>query len=265
MDPKVALYKSLKAFLETVRAIAAEDRDPHDSTRGEISPDGIKYYNKLAKKFNQLCEEPKMMVFREDTAPNLVTHPKALEVLMQLKIAVETMEEDLHRNIEEISNSKCDVVETRGKKMPKLFIGSSMEGLNIAKIIQLKLKDKVNSVIWHQGIFGLSHGILETLMERCKEFDYAIFILTPDDVVIRRDTKKLTARDNVIFELGLFIRAIGRDKVFIVCHRKVELPTDLAGITVAYFSDERGDIEAILGPVCTKLEIAMGFYNNALH
>lgn len=58
MNPKIALYESLTALLETVKAIASEPRDPHNSTRGEISPDGIKYYNKLSKKFNRFYKEP---------------------------------------------------------------------------------------------------------------------------------------------------------------------------------------------------------------
>lgn len=197
------------------------------------------------------------MVFREDTSCVHASHPKALEVLMQLKIAVKTMEEDLHRNMGKMPSSNGNVTKTINKERPRVFIGCSKEGLNIAKLVQLHLKDNVNSIIWHQGVFGLSHGTLETLTENCRKFYYAIFILTPDDIVIKGNNKKLAARDNVMFELGLFTGAIGRDKTFIVCNRNVELPTDLAGVVVAYFSDDADDLVASLGPTCTKLELQM--------
>jgi len=68
----------------------------------------------------------------------------------------------------------------------------------------------------------------------------------------------MAARDNVLFELGLFMGTLGRENTFIVCSRDVHLPSDLAGITPAYYDiTDKSNFEANLGPVCTKLEIAM--------
>jgi len=145
------------------------------------------------------------------------------------------------------------------KPKPRVFIGCSVEGLSIAKIIQLTLEHSTRTVVWHQGVFGLSKGTLETLVEKVHEFDYAMLVLTPDDIVYERDERKKGARDNVLFELGLFMGALGRERTFIICDRDVKLPTDLAGVTPVYFSvADRTDIVSALGPVCTKLEIEMG-------
>ncbi len=86
-----------------------------------------------------------------------------------------------------------------------------------------------------------------------------MLILTPDDLVLMRGEATKVARDNVLFELGLFMGALGRDRTFIVCEESVTLPSDLAGITPAVY-ELSGDanLEADLGPVCTKLELQMG-------
>lgn len=78
----------LTNFKKTVENILAEPYNPNNSTSRELSPDGIKTYNKIAEKFNSLSSEHSMSIFAEDTTPNLVTHPRANEVLGQLDYAL---------------------------------------------------------------------------------------------------------------------------------------------------------------------------------
>jgi predicted nucleotide-binding protein len=155
--------------------------------------------------------------------------------------------------------STAKSVDSTRKVKPRVFIGCSTEGRFYATVIQLQLEGLARVVIWNQGVFGLSHGTLETLVAETSEFDYAVLVLTPDDLLLKRDEAGRAARDNVIFELGLFMGALGRNKVFTVVQKGVELPTDLAGVTVAYF--EPGDDKdrvAALGPVTTRLALEMG-------
>ncbi|MGH9832565.1 MAG: TIR domain-containing protein, partial [Blastocatellia bacterium] len=78
-------------------------------------------------------------------------------------------------------------------------------------------------------------------------------------LLIKRGESIPVARDNVLFELGLFLGALGRERTFIVCEKSVVLPTDLAGITPAtYEITEPASLVSDLGPVCTKLELEMG-------
>ncbi len=120
---------------------------------------------------------------------------------------------------------------------PRIFIGSSVEGLEVAKAIQSALYYEAEPVIWSQGVFGLSGGTLESLVEECGNFDFAVFILSADDLVIKKKQKGNAPRDNVLFELGLFMGRLGRERTFFVHCKDDELllPTDLAGVTSASY------------------------------
>jgi len=137
---------------------------------------------------------------------------------------------------------------------PAVFIGSSAEGLEIASAVQVLLDRACEPTIWHQGVFGLSGGTLESLVKRLNSFDFAVLILTPDDVVISRDTTQQSPRDNVLMELGLFIGALGRERTFILHERDrdLKLPSDLAGITLGTFKRHSdGNLVASLGAAAT--------------
>ncbi len=143
------------------------------------------------------------------------------------------------------------------------FVGSSSEGLKIAEHIQIGLEDTVDTTIWSQDIFALSKGNLENLANAVKKFEYAILVLTPDDLSYKRGSMEKVPRDNVLFELGLFMGALGRDRTFMVYCKdeQINLPTDLAGITAAtYKKRDDSNLSAAIGPVCTKLKQVMGVY-----
>ena len=116
------------------------------------------------------------------------------------------------------------------------------------------------SRIRSQGVFGLSQGTLESLVLAVERFDFATLVLTADDLTMSRGSERAVARDNVIFELGLFMGSLGRDRTFVVHDRSraPALPTDLAGITTATFEPHSsGNLEAALGAACTKIERAV--------
>ena len=84
-------------------------------------------------------------------------------------------------------------------------------------------------------------------------------IFNPEDVTKIRGLEQRTVRDNVIFELGLFIGKFGdKKKVFILKPRSVKdmhIPSDLAGISIGDYDDQRtdGNYRAIVSPFCTQL------------
>jgi predicted nucleotide-binding protein len=70
----------------------------------------------------------------------------------------------------------------------------------------------------------------------------------------------MAPRDNVILELGLFIGALGRQRVFMLIEQgmDVKIPTDLLGVTpIVYPAGAPGDLSARLGPACTELRAVM--------
>jgi hypothetical protein len=140
---------------------------------------------------------------------------------------------------------------------PVLFIGSSAEGLDIAEAIQLNLDHECEVVIWSQGVFGLSEGTLESLVNSIESFDFAALVLTPDDLVTSREKTQQSPRDNVLLELGLFVGAIGRERTFAIYDRSANLkmPSDLAGVTKASFQRHNaGSLQSTVGAPCTQIK-----------
>lgn len=140
---------------------------------------------------------------------------------------------------------------------PTMFIGSSVEGLAVAEHVQLLLERDCEAEIWSQGVFGLSQGTLDSLLLAVGRFDFAVLVLTADDLTVRRGTEHRTARDNVIFELGLFIGALGRERTYMLYDRTAppQLPSDLNGITAAdYAPHANGNLAAALGPACLRIK-----------
>ncbi len=140
---------------------------------------------------------------------------------------------------------------------PSMFIGSSKEGHRIAQSAQVLLDAACEVEIWSQGLFGLTYGTLESLVLAVDRFDFATLVLTPDDLTATRGHERQVPRDNVIFELGFFVGALGRDRTFMLFDRAnpPSLPSDLAGIMAAtYEKHSSGNLEAALGAACTRIQ-----------
>lgn len=95
-------------------------------------------------------------------------------------------------------------------------------------------------------------------MDHLDGTDFGLFVLSPSDAQTIKSESKSVVRDNVIFELGLFIGKLGPERCFMIVPRNAEdlhLPTDLLGLTPAYFDADRqdGNMVAALGPACSKV------------
>ncbi len=140
---------------------------------------------------------------------------------------------------------------------PRVFVGSSVEGLPAAEALQTLLQHVSETVIWDQGLFRPGRSTLESLVEQAPTFDFAVLVIAQDDTTVTRGQERLTVRDNVIFELGLFIGALGRDRTFMVYDwdRPPDLPSDLAGVTPTKYRPHRdGNLTASLGPAATVIK-----------
>ena len=93
-------------------------------------------------------------------------------------------------------------------RKPKVFIASSVESLNMADAINVNLEHFAEITVW-KNAFELSGNTIDSLISIAEKVDFATFILAPDDVTNMRESEHLVPRDNVIFELGIFIGAIG--------------------------------------------------------
>jgi len=157
------------------------------------------------------------------------------------------------------------IKEPRGK--PRVFIGSSTEGLQVAEVIQLGLEEAAECTLWTQSTFAPGQTTIESIVDVSVQYDFAVLVLTADDMAVKRGVGAAGPRDNVLFELGLFTGALGRARTFMVYSRddKLRLPSDLNGVTaVMYGKRSDGNLEAALGPVCTRIKQAMGVAHDRL-
>ncbi len=145
---------------------------------------------------------------------------------------------------------------------PRIFVGSSREAIGISRAIQGELDDDFEVTVWDQDVFHLSYGALDSLLDALDSSDAGIFVLRPDDLTASRGESSPTPRDNVTFELGMFIGRLGRDRTFMLAPTTstVRLPSDLIGLTTAHYDEDRfesGERRAAVGPACTKIRDAL--------
>jgi predicted nucleotide-binding protein len=141
---------------------------------------------------------------------------------------------------------------------PVIFLGSSKEALPIIRAIQSELQydDFVVRPWARPGVFGASRYPMEDLDQQVRTADFAVLVLSPDDVVVSRECISDAPRDNVIFELGLFMGALTRERTFIILPREedIKVPSDLLGLNPLSYAP--GPIDTLpdrIGPACNEL------------
>jgi hypothetical protein len=145
----------------------------------------------------------------------------------------------------------------------RLFVGSSSEAIAICRAVQAELEDDDLVVtVWHQDVFRLNYGALDSLLEALDSSDAGVFVLRPDDLTTSRGESNQTVRDNVLFELGMFIGRLGRDRTFMMTPSSpaFHLPSDLVGLTTARYDAVRfdsGDERSAVGSACRRIRQAV--------
>jgi predicted nucleotide-binding protein len=144
---------------------------------------------------------------------------------------------------------------TAPNEKPKLLILSSAEALDVAREIQSALAHDVLCVVWTDGIFWAGGYPLEALETAVNASDFGVAVAEFEDIVESRGERRPTIRDNVLFELGMFMGKLGRRRTILVHprHAGLKLPSDLHGITPAVYDPGRDDLRARLGPACNEI------------
>lgn len=106
---------------------------------------------------------------------------------------------------------------------PTLFIASSSEHLNIAYAVQQNLEHEVEATVWNQGVFEISTPNLLALANAIANFDFAVFVFSPDDVETLRDKPaSRTSRPPATAQPPSFVRRKTR-LMRISCHHSPRL------------------------------------------
>ncbi len=139
----------------------------------------------------------------------------------------------------------------------KVFVICSVEALPVARTIENAFEhDPFSIEVWNEGCFKVANYTIKDLEAAVDSSDFAIAIAHADDVIESRDERWPAPRDNVIFELGLFMGRLGVQRAILMEPRgtDVKLPSDMAGVTtVPYRFEKGGNNAALMGPACNRL------------
>jgi hypothetical protein len=145
----------------------------------------------------------------------------------------------------------------------KIFIGSSREAVSAARIVskwfvQKRFKGCYQVACWNdtkQGVFPPTEFGLESLMGAAHDYKFGIFVFAADDLAAIRNSIQLVTRDNVVFECGMFFGRLGRHRTFLLVPRHIEfhVPSDLAGLNVAYYQAGNRGIAAACSAIEKKI------------
>lgn len=126
-----------------------------------------------------------------------------------------------------------------------VFVASSGSAYRIAVQVADVLQDlattderfeSLHAQAW-KTTFDVGTSTLESILGASGDYSFGVFLFAPDDQIISGSETTSAPRDNVVYELGLFTGALGRDRVFVLRGEGVKVPSDLAGITYATYRE----------------------------
>lgn len=151
-------------------------------------------------------------------------------------------------------------------RRPRLFLGSSREGLDVAQNLQVELGDACEVERWDHDVFKPSGCTLPSLLSIAESVDFAVLVATPDDTVVSRGEEHPSARDNIVLEFGLFAGALGLDRTFLLATGELKLPTDVLGLTRLRYqrqSSQRASVTAAALQVAERIR-SLGLHDRSV-
>lgn len=224
------LFKEMNACCKAIRNILNEPYNINNSTSRSVSPDGVLWYNRLANKFNLFFPEAEMFIFREDTTPNLVTHPKTQELLYQLEYALDIIIDDLNQKKEYIVPHQEETIRINKIDNNRVFVVYGHDEGAKQTVARFLEQCGFVAVILHEQADG-GKTIIEKI-EQYADVIFAIILYTPCDIGRDKNEKRGVprARQNVVFEHGYLIGKLGRERVCALVKQGVQTPGDIAGV-----------------------------------
>ncbi|MEV6831219.1 nucleotide-binding protein [Amycolatopsis sp. NPDC051102] len=158
----------------------------------------------------------------------------------ELKNLIQTMLTEVKIFGSEKPDEKIGEAKAQSLNM-QAFVVHGHDDVSKLKVARFLERLDVKPIILHEQANG-GRTIIEKFEETSSVVDFAIVILSGDDVGSRRDESnppRKRARQNVIFELGYFVGLLGRSRVVALREVDVELPSDYSG--VIYIDLDDGD------------------------
>lgn len=234
---KQEVIKNLEKFREKFIT------DVVEAYKNKGSEYGAERYSSWRKKFvkflnNNISGESKR--FEENTT-NLFMSSKwretEYEKFMRLKANkvlsfIDSLKKDIEEDEWEFENvlNKAKEPEDKKKYTKQVFIVYGHDKAMEAETARFLEKMDYEPIILHEQP-NKGKTIIEKI-EKHSDVGFAIVLYTPDDLGKKKNTKELNkrARQNVIFEHGLLIGKLGRERVVVLLTDELEIPTDISGI-----------------------------------
>jgi predicted nucleotide-binding protein len=142
-----------------------------------------------------------------------------------------------------------------------VFISSSKNQIKLARAIRQRLRRYAKCEVWDEVAWTQGKSTLENLLSFTHRYDFAVFVLAPDDLSNVNGKPSWKPRDNVVFEYGLFMGELGPKRCFLVApwgQEDFHLPTDLAGIyhpaySPVEFEREGQDLLEVVSSACREV------------
>ncbi len=142
----------------------------------------------------------------------------------------------------------------------RIFVGSSTSALPVANRLAAALRETAGAeaVVWPDA-FRPGQMLLDGILELVRLHDFGIFMFTPADALQfgaadvgrkPRLAKRPVAvvRDNVLFEAGVFMGGLGRERTFLVVpsaeRARMRIPPDIQGLLTVDYRAEPEDLGA---------------------
>jgi len=139
---------------------------------------------------------------------------------------------------------------------PRVFIASSSESLPYAEAVFSHLEKVAEPSLWSYEMFAPMRTNIENLERIINRSDYGVVLFSPDDLRVMRNSSSPVPRDNIVFELGLIMGQLGRDRVFVLESEEqpIGVPTDLYGLTyLRYNRRSDGNHFAAVATACRRV------------
>ncbi|MHA3103070.1 TIR domain-containing protein [Acinetobacter sp. ANC 3791] len=196
-----------------------------------------------AELYDQLENKPIKPMIRTAGTPKV--HYFDIEKRKPVFSFIDSLILDIQNDELELPKAKTETIEhpQQVKLLKKAFIVHGHD--NARKLETARFLEKIGfeAIILHEQA---SNG--KTIIEKLEKYTdagFGIVLYTPDDVgeeVKNKTNLQPRARQNVVFEHGLLIGKLGRDKVFpLVTDHSLELPGDISGMV--YMSDHGWEIQ----------------------
>lgn len=156
--------------------------------------------------------------------------PKQLRSLAE-RLAEEVMEGEIREDVAMFDPDQTFPISSIKGVRERIFIVHGHDDGIKESVARFVEQLGFEPVILHERP-NMGRTIITKFREESKDVAFAIVLMTPDDVgrAASASDMKHRARQNVVFELGFFIGALGPERVAAMVNGDIERPSDFDGV-----------------------------------